>query len=88
MVRLIPGERLPSALIALEGGGSLTPYLNHSKLDLLAKSSKHLGLAVATLLRRSIFEGEIHRTVSPCLQHGPDLSDGYFPSNPSVSRTR
>src|SRR6266436_6834108 len=23
-----------------------------------------------------------------CLEHGPDLSGGYFPSNPSVSRTR
>src|SRR6266568_62780 len=23
-----------------------------------------------------------------CLKHGPDLSAGYFPSNPSVSRTR
>src|SRR6266852_8924108 len=23
-----------------------------------------------------------------CLKHGPDLYDGYFPSNPSVSRTR
>src|ERR1700730_1114134 len=23
---------------------------------------------------------------TPCLKHGPDLSGGYFPSNPSVSR--
>src|SRR5260370_41067528 len=42
------------------------------------------GLWLSWIVREGI--GWIRRLA--CLKHGPDLSDGYFPSKPSVSRTR
>ena len=42
------------------------------------------GLWLSSIVREGI--GWIRRLA--CLKHGPDLSDGYFPSKPSVSRTR
>jgi hypothetical protein len=39
------------------------------------------GLRLSSIVREGI--GWIRRLA--CLKHGPDLSDGYFPSKPSVS---
>src|SRR5258708_39618109 len=46
--------------------------------------SETRGLWLSWIVREGI--GWIRRLA--CLQHGPDFSGGYFPSNPSVSRTR
>jgi hypothetical protein len=42
--------------------------------------SETRGLWLSWIVREGI--GWFRRLA--CLQHGPDLSDGYFPSNPSV----
>src|SRR5258706_10398436 len=42
------------------------------------------GLWLSSIVREGI--GWIRRLA--CLKHGPDLSGGYFPSKPSVSRTQ
>ena len=46
--------------------------------------SETRGLWLSWIVREGI--GWFRRLA--CLKHGPDLSDGYFPSNPSASRTR
>src|ERR1700736_1876710 len=46
--------------------------------------SETRGLWLSWIVREGI--GWFRRLA--CLKHGPDMSDGYFPSNPSVSRTR
>src|ERR1700726_3412616 len=46
--------------------------------------SETRGLWLSWIVREGI--GWFRRLA--CLKHGPDLSDGYFPPNPSVSRTR